>query len=305
LHANGVAAAKVAGIEDVLANPQLAWREYWHPGPLPGNPIPPAKVFAAAGQGPAASPLGRPLTGTLPLEGFVVADFSVYWAGPSCTRMLAELGARVIWVERPGSRDTADPNEPSGNPMDVFYLKMNRRKESLVLDLASSEGRAAARALVARADVLVENNRPGVMDKLGLGCGRALRCESPARLCFAVGLRQLWPLVAAPVLRASDQGGLGHQGAHRLSGRRAPAVRDMRFPIRSAASPARLPHCAGCVSARPREKAAGSTSPSSKPTSRSVARISLRHVPSSASATLRAGALLRASILARGWTNGS
>jgi crotonobetainyl-CoA:carnitine CoA-transferase CaiB-like acyl-CoA transferase len=99
----------------------------------------------------------------------VVADFSVYWAGPSCTRMLAELGARVIWVERPGSRTAADPNVASGNPMDVFYLKMNRRKESVVLDLASEAGRVAARALVACADVLVENNRPGVMDKLGLG----------------------------------------------------------------------------------------------------------------------------------------
>jgi crotonobetainyl-CoA:carnitine CoA-transferase CaiB-like acyl-CoA transferase len=169
LHANGVAAAKVAGIEDVLANPQLAFRDYWHPGPLPGNPVPSAKVFAVARTELTASPLGRPRAGTLPLEGLVVADFSVYWAGPSCTRMLAELGARVIWVERPGSRSPADPNEPSGNPMDVFYLKMNRRKESLVLDLASVDGREAARALVARADVLVENNRPGVMDKLGLG----------------------------------------------------------------------------------------------------------------------------------------
>jgi crotonobetainyl-CoA:carnitine CoA-transferase CaiB-like acyl-CoA transferase len=169
LHANGVAAAKVAGIDDILANPQLAFRNYWRPGPLPGNPIPPARVFAKARQAPAASPLGRPRTGTLPLEGLVVADFSVYWAGPSCTRMLAELGARVIWVERPGSRTRADPNETSGNPMDVFYLKMNRRKESFVLDLASAEGRKAARALVACADVLVENNRPGVMDKLGLG----------------------------------------------------------------------------------------------------------------------------------------
>jgi crotonobetainyl-CoA:carnitine CoA-transferase CaiB-like acyl-CoA transferase len=169
LHENGVAAAKVAGVEDVLANPQLAWREYWHPGPVPGNPVPPVKAFAAGRTSPAVSPLARPRSGTLPLEGLVAADFSVYWAGPSCTRMLAELGARVIWVERPGSRNPADPNEPSGNPMDVFYLKMNRRKESLVIDLASAEGWAAARALVARADVLVENNRPGVMDKLGLG----------------------------------------------------------------------------------------------------------------------------------------
>lgn len=169
LHAGGVAAAKVAGIEDVRANPQLAWRDYWRADGLPGNPIRPAEVFAAQPSAPKASPLVRARAGSLPLAGLVVADFSVYWAGPSCTRLLAELGARVIWVERPGSRAPTDPNAESGNPMDVFYLKMNRRKESLVLDLSSAEGRAAARELVARADVLVENNRPGVMAKLGLG----------------------------------------------------------------------------------------------------------------------------------------
>jgi crotonobetainyl-CoA:carnitine CoA-transferase CaiB-like acyl-CoA transferase len=169
LHAQGVAAAQVAGIEGVSANPQLAFREFWHRGPVPGNPVPQPKVFATAKEPPKLSPLARERVGTLPLEGLVVADFSVYWAGPSCTRMLAELGARVIWVERPGSRTTNDPNASSGTPMDVFYLKNNRRKQSLVLDLNSAEGKAAARRLVAHADVLVENNRPGVMDKLGLG----------------------------------------------------------------------------------------------------------------------------------------
>jgi crotonobetainyl-CoA:carnitine CoA-transferase CaiB-like acyl-CoA transferase len=182
LDAAGVAAAKVAGIEDVLANPQLAFREYWHPGPMPGNPVPPMKVFAAASQAPRPSPLARERTGRLPLEGLVVADFSVYWAGPSCTRMLAELGARVIWVERPGSRTSEDPNGAGGHLMNVFYFKMNRRKESLVLDLASAEGRASARALVARADVLVENNRPGVMDKLGLGAAEL--CAAHPRLVY-------------------------------------------------------------------------------------------------------------------------
>jgi crotonobetainyl-CoA:carnitine CoA-transferase CaiB-like acyl-CoA transferase len=182
LHANGVASAKVAGIDDVLANPQLAYREYWHAGPVPGNPIPAAKQFAAAARASVPSPLARAPSGRLPLEGLVVADFSVYWAGPSCTRMLAELGARVIWVERPGSRTREDPNDAAGHPMNVFYFKMNRRKESLVLDLASPEGRAAARELAARADVLIENNRPGVMDKLGLGAAEL--CAAHPRLVY-------------------------------------------------------------------------------------------------------------------------
>jgi crotonobetainyl-CoA:carnitine CoA-transferase CaiB-like acyl-CoA transferase len=66
--------------------------------------------------------------------------------------------------------------------MDVFYLKMNRRKESLVLDLSTAEGRAVARELVACADVLVENNRPGVMDKLGLGAAEL--CAAHPRLVY-------------------------------------------------------------------------------------------------------------------------
>jgi crotonobetainyl-CoA:carnitine CoA-transferase CaiB-like acyl-CoA transferase len=169
LDAVGVVAAKVAGIDDVLANPQLAYRQYWHPGPLPGNPIPPAKAFAGAQEPARRSPLARARTGKLPLEGLVVADFGVWWAGPACTRILAELGARVIWVERPGSRPTIHPDDPNGAWVDLYYRKISRRKESLVLDLATAQGKAAARALVACADIVVENNRPGVMDKLGLG----------------------------------------------------------------------------------------------------------------------------------------
>jgi formyl-CoA transferase len=110
LHAGGVAAAKVAGIDDIRKNPQLAFRDYWE-GDLPGNPIPPARHFTAASEAPKASLLGSQCDTSLPFSGLVVADFSVYWAGPSCTRMLAELGARVIWVERPGSRAPTDPND--------------------------------------------------------------------------------------------------------------------------------------------------------------------------------------------------
>jgi crotonobetainyl-CoA:carnitine CoA-transferase CaiB-like acyl-CoA transferase len=117
------------------------------------------------------SSLARRTSKGLPLDGIVVADFTVFWAGPSATRTLADLGARTIWVERPGSRAAVDPEKDPGaaSPALLFAAELGRNKESVVLDLQSAEGLAAAHALIARCDVVVENNRPGVMDKAGLG----------------------------------------------------------------------------------------------------------------------------------------
>jgi crotonobetainyl-CoA:carnitine CoA-transferase CaiB-like acyl-CoA transferase len=174
LAANGVVAAKVAQAEDVLANPQLASRGFWSQGPGPGNPVPAARVFpvsSAEERSEAPRVLrGRPAQG-LPLDGVVVIDFTVYWAGPLATRILADLGARVITVERPHARVDLDLTnvEESALGRHVFHLDLDRHKESVVLDLSTAEGRSVARQLVANADAVVENNRPGVMDNLGLG----------------------------------------------------------------------------------------------------------------------------------------
>ena len=177
LASHGVVAAKVAEVEDILTNPQLDSRGFWAQGPGPGNPVPPARVFGVPAL-PRTSPLARSKGRARPLEGVVVVDLSVFWAGPLATRTLADLGARVIWVERPHSRVDTDP-ATDRFPLVVsyaFHLKMNRNKESVVLDLNTPEGQASARRLVAHADVVVENNRPGVMDNLGLG---------PAEMCSA------------------------------------------------------------------------------------------------------------------------
>jgi len=110
------------------------------------------------------------VTDPLPLDGVLVADFSRVLAGPLCTMTLADLGARVIKVERPGSGDdTRHWGPPFSETGPTYYESVNRNKESVCLDLREDEGRELARELALRADVVVENFKPGGMAKLGLG----------------------------------------------------------------------------------------------------------------------------------------
>ncbi|WP_030144962.1 CaiB/BaiF CoA transferase family protein [Spirillospora albida] len=108
-----------------------------------------------------------------PLEGVVIVDLSRVVAGPHATQALADLGARVIKVERPGTGDeTRGWGPPFADGVSTYYLSINRNKESVALDLKSDEGRATLERLVRHADVLVENFRTGVMDRLGLPVAR-------------------------------------------------------------------------------------------------------------------------------------
>ncbi|MDN5631677.1 CoA transferase [Glutamicibacter protophormiae] len=110
------------------------------------------------------------MTDPLPLDGVLVADFSRVLAGPLCTMTLADLGARVIKVERPGAGDdTRHWGPPFSETGPTYYESVNRNKESVCLDLREDEGRELARELALRADVVVENFKPGGMAKLGLG----------------------------------------------------------------------------------------------------------------------------------------
>jgi crotonobetainyl-CoA:carnitine CoA-transferase CaiB-like acyl-CoA transferase len=104
-----------------------------------------------------------------PLDGIVVVDFTRVLAGPLCTMILADMGAEVVKVERPGTGDDTrqwDPPAVAGDA--TYFLSVNRDKSSVVLDLATEEGRATALQLMASADVVVENFRSGVMDRFGL-----------------------------------------------------------------------------------------------------------------------------------------
>ncbi len=105
------------------------------------------------------------------LDGVVVADFSRVLAGPYATMLLGDLGAEVVKVERPGSGDDTRHWGPpyAADGTATYFTGVNRNKRTLQLDLTTPDGLAEARALALRADVLVENFKPGTLDRLGLG----------------------------------------------------------------------------------------------------------------------------------------
>jgi CoA:oxalate CoA-transferase len=104
-----------------------------------------------------------------PLSGITVVDLTRVLAGPICTLILSDLGARVIKVEHPDGGDLTRSLGPWFNGKSGYLLSLNRGKESIALDLKNVGDLAILHRLLARADVLVENFRPGVMEKLGLG----------------------------------------------------------------------------------------------------------------------------------------
>jgi formyl-CoA transferase len=117
------------------------------------------------------------VTVTGPLDGVVVLDLSRALAGPHAAMMLGDQGARVIKVEAPGTGDDTrgwGPPfvGPEGAQESTYFLSCNRNKESITLDLKSEDGRSTLERLVRHADVLVENFRTGVLDRLGFSMGR-------------------------------------------------------------------------------------------------------------------------------------
>jgi crotonobetainyl-CoA:carnitine CoA-transferase CaiB-like acyl-CoA transferase len=103
-----------------------------------------------------------------PLDGLLVADFSRILAGPYATMLLADLGADVIKVEGPGGDDTRTWQPPVRDGVATYYLGVNRNKRSVALDLRDPADRAAGRELARRADVFIENFRPGGLTRFGL-----------------------------------------------------------------------------------------------------------------------------------------
>ena len=115
-----------------------------------------------------------------PLDGIVVADFSRVLAGPYCTMLLGDLGADVIKVESAAGDDTRHWVPPYRDGVGTYYLSINRNKRSVVLDLADDGDVELARRLAARADVLIQNFRPGALERFGLDYEsvRALRGDT-------------------------------------------------------------------------------------------------------------------------------
>lgn len=122
----------------------------------------------------------------LPLEGLLVADFSRVLAGPLATMTLADLGARVIKVERPGTGDdTRHWGPPYSATGSTYFDSVNRNKESICLDLGDAADLAVARELALLADILVENFKPGGMQRLGLGYD-ALSAANPGLIYASI-----------------------------------------------------------------------------------------------------------------------
>jgi formyl-CoA transferase/CoA:oxalate CoA-transferase len=105
-----------------------------------------------------------------PLSGITILDLSRVLSGPYCTMLAADMGARVIKIEHPvRGDDTRAWGPPFLDGESAYYLSINRNKESVAVDFKTADGRALLHALAARADVLVENFRPGTLDPIGLG----------------------------------------------------------------------------------------------------------------------------------------
>lgn len=113
-----------------------------------------------------------------PLDGITVVSLEQAVAAPFATRQLADLGARVIKVERPGTGDFARGYDETVHGLASHFVWLNRSKESVALDLRSEQGRAAILELVSRADVFVQNLAPGAAERLGLGA-EELRTQRP------------------------------------------------------------------------------------------------------------------------------
>jgi CoA:oxalate CoA-transferase len=112
--------------------------------------------------------------GVKPLDGIKVLSFEIQVAGPYCAMMLADQGADVIKVEQPGSGDTSRGGAPivtneRGERQSGYFLRFNRNKRSITLNLKSEEGQQVFRDLARESDVLIENFRPGLLNEMGLG----------------------------------------------------------------------------------------------------------------------------------------
>ena len=154
---------------------------------------------------------------TSAFEGLRVIDFTTTIAGPHCTRLLADLGADVIKIESPEG-DMMRTRMPIRNGASTNFGQLNAGKRSMVLDLKDEGAIAAVKALVAKADVLVENYRPGVMTRLGLDYARVKALNPRLVYCSISGYGQTGPsadLAAyAPVIHAAsgfDLANLAHQ----------------------------------------------------------------------------------------------
>ena len=152
-------------------------------------------------------------------RGILVVDLTRVLGGPYCTQILGDHGAEVIKVEPPQGDEVRDWGPPFDAARDAsYFIGVNRNKRSLGLDLARPEGRDVLLRLLERADVLIENYKPGAMEKWGLGYEDVLRARFPRLIhCRISGFGADGPMGGLPGLRRRDPG----DGRHVLDQRHA------------------------------------------------------------------------------------
>jgi crotonobetainyl-CoA:carnitine CoA-transferase CaiB-like acyl-CoA transferase len=126
-------------------------------------------------------------TNSLPLTGLRVLDFTRVLAGPMCTMLLGDMGAEVIKIEDPRHGDDTRAWEPLVGGWSTYFLSVNRNKKSVAVDLKSEDGRALLTQLIASADVLIENFRPGTLERLGFGPDQARALNERLIYCSISG----------------------------------------------------------------------------------------------------------------------
>jgi crotonobetainyl-CoA:carnitine CoA-transferase CaiB-like acyl-CoA transferase len=152
------------------------------------------------------------MTANGPLAGIRVLDLTRALAGPYCSLLLGDMGADVIKVELPGTGDeTRGWGPPFLEGESSYFMSVNRNKRSVVLDLKSDSGRDVARRLAQSSDVLVENFRPGTMDRLGLSYDQAHALNPSLIFCSVSGFSQTGPRAQQPAYDAILQGMSGIQ----------------------------------------------------------------------------------------------
>jgi len=129
----------------------------------------------------------EPTRHDLPLAGLTVIDFSRVLAGPLCTMLLGDMGAEVIKIEDPAHGDDTRAWAPFVGGWSTYFLSVNRNKKSIAVDIKSPDDRALLEDLIRRADVLVENFRPGTLERLGLGPAQARAMNERLIYCSISG----------------------------------------------------------------------------------------------------------------------
>lgn len=132
------------------------------------------------------------------LEGIRVLDITQFLAGPYCGSVLADMGADVIKVEQPSTGDHVRAAFPQINHTSIYYENMNRGKKSVTINLKTQEGKGILAKLIAKADVLIENNRPGVMERLGFAYEQTRAINDRLIYCSISGFGQIGPYSQRP-----------------------------------------------------------------------------------------------------------